>query len=103
MSKISIPTHKITEESMGEGWANWYAAAQAFASYLEEHLPGMVSDEGDEVEFSSEATNDSGCVNNPCAYVTVDDEESDSLSFRVQSAKETLWERFCNERGDLAA
>lgn len=97
MSTISIPTHKITEESMGEGWADWREAAEAFAAYLEERLPGEVSDEGDEVEFSAEVTSDSGCVNNPCAYVTVDGEESDAMSFRVQHAKEALWEEFCNE------
>ena len=97
MCTISIPTHKITEESMGEGWTDWREAAEAFADYLEERLPEMVADEGDEVEFSAEATDDSGQVNNPCAYVTVDDEESDAMYFRVQHAKEALWESFCNE------
>lgn len=103
MSIISIPTHKITEEAMGEGWANWYEAACEFAAYLNAKMPEMIADDGDKVEFLAEVTNDSGCVNNACAYVTVDDEESESLSFRVQNAKETLWDRFCNERGDLAA
>lgn len=97
MRIITVPTHKITEESMGEGWSDWHQAAEAFASYLEEHLPGKIADEDDDVEFSAEATNDSGCVNNPCAYVTVDGEESDTMSFRVQHAKEALWEDFCYE------
>lgn len=60
-------------------------------------VPEMVSDEGDTVEFAAQVTHDSGCVNNPCAYPTVDGEESDALSFRVQTVKEQLWERFCNE------
>jgi hypothetical protein len=97
MSTISIPTHKITEEAMGDGWTNWREAAEEFAAYLEEKLPGMVADEGDEVSFAAEVTNDSGCVNNPCAYPTVDGEDSDTLSFRVQHAKESLWESFCSE------
>lgn len=97
MCTISIPTHKITEESMGEGWTNWREAAEAFAAYLEEKLPEMVAAEGDEVEFSAEVANGSGQVNNPCAYVIVDDEESDPMSFRVQHAKEALWEDFCDE------
>lgn len=97
MSNIIIPTHYITGESMGEGWSNWREAADALATYMEANLPGMVADEGDTVEFEVEVTNNSGCVNNPCAYVTVDDEESEAMSFRVQTAKEQLWERFCNE------
>lgn len=97
MSTITIPTHKISEESMGEGWINWREAAEAFASYLEEHLPSRVSDDGDDVEFAAEVTDDSGCVNNPCAYPTVDGEDSEAMSFRVQHAKEALWEEFCSE------
>lgn len=103
MSKITIPTHKISADSMGEGWRDAFEAAQEFAAYLDEHLPGMISDEGDEVECEHSATHDSGMVNNACAYVTVDEEESDSMSFLVQHAREQLWERFCSERGDLAA
>ena len=98
-----IPTHKISEDSMGDGWKDAFEAAEAFADYLDENLPAMISDKGDEVECKHIATHDSGMVNNACAYVTVDDEESDSMSFRVQNAREQLWERFCSERGDLAA
>ena len=104
MSKIIIPTHKITEEAMGEGWVDAFAAAEAFAKYLDANLPDLVADEGDEVECEHQATHDSGLVNSACAYVTVDDEESDAMSFRVQAAREQLWERFCNEcPGDLIA
>lgn len=95
MSKISIPTWKITEEAMGDGWKDAFEAAKAFASYLEENLPDLISDEGDEVEFEAEATRLSGCVNNARAYPEVDGEESESMSFRVQNAREKLWERFC--------
>lgn len=103
MSRLEIPTHNVSDESMGDGWRDQAEAATAFASYLEEHVPGMVADEGDEVEFEAKRTGNSGAVNNACAYPTVDGEDSDILSYRVQHAKEVLWERFCNERGDLAA
>ena len=95
MSTIKIPTWYITEEAMGDGWKDNFAAAQAFASYLEENLPGLVSDEGDVVEFTAEATRASGCVNNACAYPEVDGEDSEEMSFRVQHAKEKAWEMFC--------
>lgn len=103
MSKITIPTHLITEEAMGNGWKDANEAASEFADYLDEHLPGMVADEGDDVECEHRATRDSGMVNNPCAYATVDGEDSEAITFRVQHSREQLWERFCNERGDLAA
>lgn len=103
MSKITIPAYKITEESMGDGWRDNYEAAKGFAEYLTERIAAEIADDGDVVECDFSATQTSGCVNNPCAYVTVDDVESDVLSYRVQAARERLWERFCNERADLAA
>ena len=103
MSKITIPAHRVSDDSMGDGWRDQAEAATAFAAYLEEHLPGMIGKESDEVEFTAKRTGNSGMVNNACAYVEVDGEESEALSHHVQIYREQLWERFCNERPDLAA
>lgn len=99
MSKITIPAYRVSDDSMGDGWRDQAEAATAFAAYLEEQLPGMIGDEGDEVEFEATRTGDSGMVNNACAYVLVDGEESEALSFRAQHAREQIWERFCDEFG----
>lgn len=102
MATITIPTYHVSDDSMGDGWRDQAEAATEFAAYLVDHLPGMVSEDGDSVEFAADRTGHSGCVNNACAYVEIDGIEDEGASHRVQIARERLWERFCNERGDLA-
>lgn len=98
--KISIPTHLVSDESMGDGWLDQAQAATAFAAFLTNRLPTemwerKIHPQDAEIEFEARRTGDSGQVNNPSAYVTVDGLEDEPLSFQVQALREHLWERFC--------